>query len=96
MDPNVPIWRIISASIDGAFANLPGTLFLMIATQRFMGQHRIDIHPRFTQDGKPRKLTDKARYREFVIFHCMRLAEIIAAIFSPLHWLTMKRRSRAT
>ena len=46
--------------------------------------------------GRPRKLTDKARYRECIIFRCMRLAEMLVVILSPLHWLTMKRASRVT
>jgi hypothetical protein len=91
MQPDVPVWPGISSSIDGALSNLPGmyAMFPMIATQRFMGDHRVD--PRFTPDGKRRKLIDRERYRPFVIFHCMRPAEYIAALLSPIHWLTMKR-----
>jgi hypothetical protein len=91
MDPNVPVWPGISSSIDGALANLPGmyALFPMMATQRFMGDHRVD--PSFTPDGKRRSLTDKERYRPFVLFHCMRIAEIAVALLSPVHWLTMRR-----
>jgi len=92
LDPAVPVCRVVGANVDAAFANLPGmyALFPMVATQRFMGAHRADIDPRFTPEGKPRKWTDKARYRELLLYHGMPPAEWIAALLSPFHWLTMR------
>ncbi len=92
MDPSVPVWPGISSSIDGAFSNLPGmyALFPMMATQQFMGDHRVDPH--VLPDGKRRSLLDKERYRPFVLFRCMRPAEIVTALLSPIHWLRMKHR----
>lgn len=91
MSPDVPVWPGISSSVDGAFSNLPGmyALFPMIATQRFMGDHRRDRH--FTPDGKRRGLLEKERYCAFAIFHLMRPAELVAALLSPLHRWTMQR-----
>jgi hypothetical protein len=94
MRPDVPVWPGISSSVDGAFANLPGmyAMFPMIATQRFMGEHRPDRH--FTPDGKRRGLLEKERYGAFAIYHLMRPAELAVALLSPIHRAIMKRRSR--
>jgi len=92
MDPAVPVCRIVGSSVDAAFADLPGmyALFPMVATQRFMGLHRMNINPWFTPEGKHRKWADKARYRELLHYHGMPPAEWIAALLSPIHWLTMR------
>lgn len=92
-DPSIPIWEIVGSGLDAAFAHLPGmyALFPMVATQRFMGQHRADIDPQLTREGKRRKLTDKARYRELMLYHGMPPAEWVAALLSPIHWLTRSR-----
>ncbi|HWG05492.1 MAG TPA: hypothetical protein VG271_10800 [Beijerinckiaceae bacterium] len=96
MDPEVRVCRTIGASIDAALANLPGmyALFPMVATQRFMNNYRMD--PLRDTEGHRRALTDKARYRTFLICHMMRVTEALALLFAPWHWLTLeyfRRRS---
>jgi len=95
MDVSVPVapW---GTSIDAAMANLPHmfAMFPMVATQRFLGDHRVD--PKFAAPGQRRKLTDPLRYRQWFTFHGMPLAEAKAVLLSPLHRLTLEHfRSRS-
>jgi glycosyl transferase family 25 len=92
MDASGRILWSRTPTIDGAFANLREmhALFPMVATQRFMGERRLDAHPRLTQQGHARGLTDIYRYREFAIFHCMRAAETSVALLAPVHWVAMR------
>jgi len=95
-DPEVPVCRTIGRTLDGALANLPGmyAVFPMVATQRFMGDYCYD--PNFDERGRKRKLTDRMRYRTFMICKLMRTSEVLAVLFAPWHWLTLeyfRRRS---
>jgi hypothetical protein len=90
MDPEIRVCRTIGTAIDAALANLPGmyALFPMVATQRFMGDYRMD--PLCDAEGRRRALTDIARYRTFLVCNIMRPAEVLALILAPWHWLTLE------
>lgn len=89
--PEVAMWRRLGESIDCAFANLPGmyALFPMAVFQRFMGDHRIDS--RRDPQGRRRSWRDIDRWRYYFIFRGARVAENLAILSSPFHWLTLER-----
>ncbi len=92
----VATWPWIGHSIDGAMANLPKmyALFPMAARQRFLGDYRVDT--RLDAQGQPRSWRDGERWRYYFIFRGAVVTEILAAIMSPFHRLTLERnRSEA-
>lgn len=88
---DVPMWPLLRPSVDSATALLPKmyALFPMVALQKNLGDQRIDAA--VTHDGRRRSLFDFDRYRYAVLFYGMRVAEILAVLGSPLHWLTLDR-----
>ncbi|MGD9920528.1 MAG: hypothetical protein AB7V13_03650 [Pseudorhodoplanes sp.] len=85
----IPLWSLLSPAIDAATSLLPKmyALFPMVAFQRDTGDRRIDSS--HTMAGTRRSLFDFDRYRYLVLFNGMRVAEILAVLGSPFHWLTM-------
>jgi len=84
--PDRMLHPLVGKGIDAAYASFDGmyALFPMIAVQS--GSPSDCINARFYRSGRPRPLTNKFRYRDFVIHRCMRPAEWLCAILSPLHW----------
>jgi hypothetical protein len=79
-DPDVEVSRIVGRAMDGAFAALPEMYALF----------PLVATQRAMGDGRP------LGYRDLLILYGARPAEAIAALFSPLHWLTMEiARARA-
>ena len=85
----IPMWSFLSPGVDAATSLLPGmyALFPMIAFQKDLGDRRIDSVR--TVEGRRRRLFDFDRYRNLVLFRGMRIAEMLAVLASPFHWLTM-------
>ena len=91
LSPEVATWPLIGRSIDGAMANLPSmyALFPMAIRQRFLGDYRVDA--RVDARGRPRAWYDGDRWRYYFIFRGAVVPEILAAIMSPFHRLTLER-----
>ena len=87
----IAMWRRLGESLDCAFANLPGmyALFPMAVFQRFLGDYRVDNH--VDAQGRPRSWRDIDRWRYYFIFRGARVAESLAVLSSPFHWLTLER-----
>lgn len=95
LSADVATWPRIGRSIDGAMANLPSmyALFPMAVRQRFLGDYRVD--PRFDAQGRPRSWRDGDRWRYYFIFRGAIVTEVLAAVFSPFHRLTLERNRKA-
>jgi GR25 family glycosyltransferase involved in LPS biosynthesis len=94
-DPVAPVWERAGTGVDAAFAMLGEmyALFPMVARQRRTGGRRID--PVRAAAGRRRPLLDPARYRESLIFHGLRPAELLAAALSPYHRRTFDSATAA-
>jgi GR25 family glycosyltransferase involved in LPS biosynthesis len=90
LDATIPMLRL-GAAVDTALANLSEmyALFPMVATQRLIGTR---ISPRFAPSGNRRRWFEFSRHRYWIIYYAMRPAEAMAAILSPMHWLSMRLR----
>lgn len=90
MAAEVPVWRF-GKCIDCALPNLPGmyAMFPMVARQRFLGDYRVDPH--VDGHGQPRSWRDVDRWRHHFILRSAITLEALAAVLSPLHWLTLER-----
>ena len=91
MTAEVPIWPLIGRSVDSAMSNLPGmyAVFPMMALQKDLGDRRVDS--RVTPAGRRRGWRDVDRWRYLFIFRGALVAEAVAILGSPFHWLTMER-----
>jgi hypothetical protein len=87
--PQAPMWHWIGQSIDAAMSSLPEmyALFPMVAVQRDLGESGADTRC----DDRRRQATFLAAGRYFFIYGAgARLAEAMAVLFSPVHWLTLE------
>lgn len=82
--------RLVGQGIDAALACRPHmyACFPMLVTQGRSPSSNID--GRRNREGQKRRIFDKYRYSAFAIRH-MRVAEWIAALLSPIHWLARDR-----
>jgi hypothetical protein len=89
--PQAPMWRWIGQSIDAAMSSLPEmyAMFPMIAVQRDLGE--AGAGTRCEDRGQRGTLLGVARWRYFFIYGAgARFAEVMAVLFSPVHWLTLE------
>lgn len=89
--PDAPMWHWIGQSIDAAMSSLPEmyAMFPMIAVQRDLGCSGADA--RCDDRRRHGTLLELRRWRHFFIYGAgARFAEVVAVLFSPMHWLTLE------
>lgn len=85
----IPLVRLVGQGIDAALAARPGmyAVFPMVAVQSTSVSS--NVNPHRNRDGSRRSYFSKYRYTHLAI-RCMRQAQWVAAILSPLHWMTRR------
>jgi hypothetical protein len=93
-----PVWGPLGSMIDSALSLLPEmyALFPMVVLQRYLGDYRVDA--RVDETGRRRAWNDVDRWRYYLIFRGVLVAQAAAVALSPFHWLTLEffRKRRET